>query len=460
MILIGLLIISSFITEVTYADSVMPAFSEKGLKILMQKENANPEDVRVYAKAFRTFLPTNATEITWCYELLNSPHVDRQTVFERITCNIHNKVYRDASREFLYSKDKKQFKMSLDIVLFVKDNEALPILRKIEKIDEEPYKRYNYNIRTVRAKLKDPELLKELTDKKKQTPDSTLAAMNRELLKEYGQEGYKALEKIAGTSDEADAQIDALGADMGLDVDTAKLVKEFKRTFSKQKKVNILWKLIAVNDANCQPLFEELLADLDALSDLDNTIHQDILFCRYVYLGQEVRKVQKKLTKIDCARVLKWTDHKSPLQSIKEGELEIALTLLKEMKSEKDGIDNAKALKKLTGQQFQYPKPIDFNYVETRKILRNSDGTPMAKEEVIAERDELLERMKKHYGEGVNYESTKSEIDQRYNNYLNELKKPALWEIGVPLDEAEQWLRTFYCPLPLPNYSSSQESDK
>lgn len=164
----------------------------------MLSQMGKPRSIVEVEKAFEAFTPTTPDQVDWCYLAFSRDVPSRKikALAQKKLAALRDSTLLAASRKHLFDNDKMPVKTAMENIVATNDQAALPNLCKLEGLQTEHAKRVYYLVRQTRAKLHDPELLKELTDPKKQTPDSTLASYNRELLKEYGAEGAKLLQAM------------------------------------------------------------------------------------------------------------------------------------------------------------------------------------------------------------------------------------------------------------------------
>lgn len=133
-----------------------------------------------------------------------------------------------------------------------------------------------------------------------------------------------------------------------------------------------------INSRECQPLFREILAKpKNELQGCESSEVNIIAQCVWKYNTRENESLQdqyiNRLKKDDELISFYWPQYKdrSP---------EIAMIILKRLKSPKIGYFAAEALKKLTGKQFQYTPPA--SEWARNKANENVRKTSMSPEEI------------------------------------------------------------------------------
>jgi hypothetical protein len=367
------------------------------------------------------------------------------------------------SRKHLFDDDKDVVKMALKTIVVTNDQAALSDLRKLEKMQTKAAKRVHYQVRQTRAKLHDPELLKELTDPEQQTPDSTLAMYNRELLKEYGSEGAKLLLNMEQNSEAGKEQVNNYLGEIKDEKQVPDLLKRYSETSllsSKrddyERKYAILKSLTRINSRECQPLFREILAKPEKERLVfEHTEIKDIAMCVWRYNTKENERFQDQYIadlekeKSTIMFNLYWPQQKDKTP-------EIVLILAEKLNKPETGYFAAEALKRLTGQQFQYACPS--NKWALKKANERSGKTSLTPEQIEAERQIDLKNLQFHLDElgddprKASFEkSQRSLIKQKYDELLKSAQKPPEWEKGISVNEAASWLMNYYHIQPKEN---------
>lgn len=439
------------------------AFNPEMLKQFRTYDRNGPNFADIL-KAITAFTPTTPEQVDWCYLTCdNNIRPEIKMVAEKKLAALRDPALLTASRKHLFDDDKDVVKMVLKTIIATNDKAALSDLRKLETMQTQAAKRVYYNVRQTRAKLHDPELLKELTDPKKQTPDSTLAMYNRDLLKEYGDEGAKLLLNMEQNSKASQEQVNNYLSKIKDAKQVPDLLARYHDTsmfVSKERengrKVAILKSLMRINSRECQPLFREILAKTE--KELDDMGFYDIShmrMCVWKYNIQENERFQDQY----IADLKKEDDIFAPYWPRgKDKTLEIVLIIAGKLKSSKKGYFAAEALKGLTGQQFQYAYPAKNDWA-LKEANRRSGKTSLTPEQIEAERQRDLKNMNVHLDKlkklkdsgkmsQDHYDSYAKEkldsIKNRYDDLLKSAQKPSEWEQGIPMDEAAQWLTNYY----------------
>lgn len=419
-------------------------------------------------KAFVAFTPSTPEQVDWCYlTFANYVRPEIRMLAEKKLVVLRDPALLAASRKHLFDDDKDVVKMALKTIVVTNDQAALADLRKLEKMQTKAAKRVHYQVRQTRAKLHDPELLKELTDPEQQTPDSTLAMYNRELLKEYGAEGAKLLLNMEQNSEAGKEQVNNYLGEIKDEKQVPDLLKRYSDTslFSgknddSERKSAILKSLMRINSRECQPLFREILAKPEKERLVfEHTEIKDIAMCVWRYNTKENERFQDQYIadlekeKSTIMFNLYWPQQKDKTP-------EIAFVLAGKLNTSERGYLAAEALKRLTGQQFQYIPPS--SSADLREINIRSGKTPLAPKEIEEQRQRELDNMNAHLDKqkksGMRqdfYESyAKDQLDAIKNKYdalLKSAQKPPEWENGISVNEAASWLMNYYHIQPKEN---------
>lgn len=447
-------------------------FNPKMLKQFKVQTRNGPSDVTIF-KVFEAFTPTTPEHVDWCYMTFdNRISSEIRSLAKKKLAALRDPALLTASRKHLFDKDKVIVKIALHNIVVTNDQAALADLRRLEGIKAEPAKQLYFLVRQTRAKLHDPELLKELTDPQKQTPDSTLAMYNRELLKEYGEEGAKMLLAMEQSSKASKEQVNKYLSEIKDEKQVPNLLKRYRELSEtkgdksdRKRQRAILESLIRINSRECQSLFREMLAKpVEKLQPCESSEIDRIAMQVWYYNTRENEKFQDQyIAKLKMKNDSLWFGW----PRLKDKNPEIVLLIAEKLKNPKESYYAAKALREILGQQFQYiPPACEWARKKANENVRKTSMTP---EEIEKDRQRDLKNMNDHLDKlkksgkmrqdiyGIYAKDHLDAINKQYDDLLISAKKPSEWEQGIPIDEAAAWIMNYYHIQPQTKESVSNE---
>ncbi len=447
------------------ADNAVPrksAFTQQELQKLIAR-NTPLKKRRLLWTRFRHFSPKTPKDVDLLYSCFDTSDAGLQSLALQKLRAMRKKELVVHSRKFLAATNLQKAKTAMHVVRAAKDRDSLAAIRKL--VADPKFGRLKLFGKKTLALLGDPELLNELTDPKRQPRDSTLRGINRELLKEYGRTGFdRVLAAFGGNRKPTKSYLEYISY-VRDPATVPKLIELYEATPHDSLKEAILGALSSINTRECQPTLRTALEDDVLLRKLPSEMGMRVMWAVWRYDDAEVKRFRQQLLTVltNDGEKGKWMAAilagRFPMD--RGSEAKLALALAKLLPTRVVGREAASSLRRLTKQRFRYAKPLNDSAERAERAMKGRlTAQDLGLTEESVKRSELRYRaMLETIRKKLDNDKTLSRADRKRTYEISEkmilgsieaqkkllkAKHVSPWNIGIPISDADKWLRQYY----------------